>query len=319
MKPYTLPARRDGRWDEDAVPDQSDRTVVITGANTGIGFETARVLAARGARVVLACRNLDKAHAAEQRIVTETGSQRVEVVQVDLSDLDSVRRAAADLNARCNHIDILINNAAVLWPPFSVTGSDVELQFATNYLGHFALTGLVLDKLIRADQARVVCLGSGAHWWVRDLGLSDLSYHRGYRPMMAYGRSKAAVLLFMHELNRRLRAAGSSAVATAAHPGGSKTELISDEQIKPQHLVGRGGLRRAFQLTQVQSAEMGALPILRAATDPEVRRGEYYGPGVMGLLGHPRKARSSPFTRDVQLAKRLWTLSEELTEVTYGI
>lgn len=309
-------ATRRPRWTVADVPDQTGRTAVVTGANSGIGFETARVLADRGAKVILACRNLEKAEAAAARIRVDSGSHLVEVVELDLSDLASVRSAADEIGRRCTAIDLLINNAGVLWPPFTLTDQKIELQFATNHLGHFALTGLLLDRIVRTPGARVVNLASLGHWLVREFDLTDLSFRRGYRPFEAYGQSKLAILLFTRELHRRLAHAGSPAVAVAAHPGGSKTELIRHEPLKITKLFGVEGLRRT---TQFQSALMGALCPLRAATDPGVRGGEYFGPGLLELVGHPKPARSSRRSRDPELARSVWSRSEELTGVHYGI
>jgi NAD(P)-dependent dehydrogenase (short-subunit alcohol dehydrogenase family) len=310
-------AARRPRWTAADILDQSGRTAVVTGANSGIGFEIARALAGRGARVLLACRNDDKAEAAAQRIRADNGSALVELVQLDLSDLASVRDAAKEIGRRCVTVDLLVNNAGVLWPPFTLTDQKIELQFATNHLGHFALTGLLLDRIIHSPGARVVNLASLGHWLVRDFDLTDLSFSRGYRPFEDYGQSKLAILLFTRELQRRLAHAGAPAIAVAAHPGGAKTELIRHEPLKITKMFGVEGLRR---MTQFQSALSGALSPLRAATDPSVRGGEYYGPGgPLELVGAPKPARSSRRSRDPQLAREVWTVSEELTGVHYDV
>jgi NAD(P)-dependent dehydrogenase (short-subunit alcohol dehydrogenase family) len=288
---------------------------VITGANGGLGLETARVLAARGAHLVFGCRDLTKAERAMADLRASAPNASVELVRLDLADLDSVRDAAAEIIRRVERIDLLINNAAVMWPPFTRTEQGVELQFATNHLGHFALAGLLAKTLLASVGSRIVSVSSLGHWTVRNFDLDDLGFRSKYSAIEAYGRSKLANLLFSHELHRRLSSAGSTTISVASHPGGSRTELIRTTPRGPQSRLGPMVLRR---LLQPQDAATGALTTLRAATDLAVRGGEYYGPrGPLEIRGYPELARCSKRSRDVELQARLWARSVELTGVDF--
>ena len=294
-------------WTTTDIPDQSGRTAVITGANTGLGYETAAELAARGAHVVLAVRNLDKGKAAADLIARRHPGAQVTLQELDLSSLESVREAAAQLRAAHDGIDLLINNAGVMWTPKSTTKDGFELQFGTNHLGHFAFTGLLLDRLLPVAGSRVVTVSSIGHRIIADIHFDDLQWERSYNRVAAYGQAKLANLLFTYELQRRLAPHGTT-LAAAVHPGGSDTELA-------RHLPSF--MAPAFSLVS-QSAEMGALPTLRAATDPGVLGAEYYGPDGFGeMRGHPKLVSSSDKSHDVALQRRLWTVSEELTGVVY--
>jgi NAD(P)-dependent dehydrogenase (short-subunit alcohol dehydrogenase family) len=298
-------------WTASNVPDQTGRTAVITGANTGIGFEAAAVLAARGASVVLAVRNLDKGKDAAARIAAATPGADVTIQRLDLSSLDSVRSAAAELTAHHDKIDLLINNAGVMYTPRSTTADGFELQFGTNHLGHFALTGLLLDRLLPVPGSRVVTISSVGHRIRARIHFDDLQLERRYGRIAAYGQAKLANLMFTYELQRILAPAGTT-IAVAAHPGGSNTEL--DRNLPAALRI----LSRALSPLIAQSAAMGALPTLRAATDPTVRGGEYYGPdGFKETRGHPVLVRSSAQSHDTEIQRRLWAVSEELTGVTY--
>jgi NAD(P)-dependent dehydrogenase (short-subunit alcohol dehydrogenase family) len=301
------------RWTEANVPDQAGRTAVVTGANSGIGFEAARVLAARGARVILACRDMARAKEAADRIGAVAPGADVGVVRLDLASLASAREAADELRSACTRIDLLVNNAGVMMPPYGVTADGFELQFGVNHLGHFALTGLLLDRLAGVPGARVVTVSSINHRQGR-VNFDDLQSRRGYRRDAGYGQSKLANLMFTYELQRRLAAAGERAIAVAAHPGLSATRL-------PRYLSPVS--RTFFVLVErpfAQSAAMGALPTLRAAADPAVRGGEYYGPAGPGeIRGFPRLVSSSEAARDEAAQKRLWQESERLTGVSYAI
>ncbi|MFI6350500.1 SDR family NAD(P)-dependent oxidoreductase [Streptomyces sp. NPDC050560] len=295
-----------GDWTEQHIPDQHGRVAVVTGANTGLGFETARMLAARGAAVVLAVRDVEKGRQAAARM---TGD--VTVQALDLASLDSVRSAAADLRAAHPRIDLLINNAGVMYTPRRTTADGFELQFGTNHLGHFALTGLLLDRLLPVPGSRVVTVSSTGHRIRAAIHFDDLQWERAYSRVGAYGQAKLANLMFTYELQRRLAAHGTT-VAVAAHPGLSNTELIRNAPAALRLPV----TWLAPLLTQ--PAEMGALPTLRAATDPAVTGGEYYGPGGRSeLRGYPKLVPSSPDSHDRSTQQRLWTASEELTGVTF--
>ncbi|ORA09442.1 SDR family NAD(P)-dependent oxidoreductase [Mycobacterium arosiense] len=302
-------------WSEGDVPDQSGRVVVVTGANTGIGYEAAAVLAYRGAHVVLAVRNLEKGNAALSRIVAASPRADVTLQQLDLSSLDAIRSAADALRAAYPRIDLLINNAGVMWTPKQVTRDGFELQFGTNHLGHFALTGLLLDRLLVVRDSRVVTVSSVGHRIRADIRFDDLQWERRYDRVAAYGQSKLANLLFTYELQRRLAAqADAKTIAVAAHPGGTNTELARNLP----------GVLRPVQAVLgpvlFQSPAMGALPTLRAATDPTVQGGQYYGPsGFLEQRGRPKLVESSARSHDEELQRRLWTVSEELTGVSFPV
>ena len=295
------------KWTTANIPDQTGRTAVITGANTGLGFETAAALAAKGASVVLAVRNLDKGKEAARRIERATPGAQVQLRELDLSSLDSIRAAADELRSNHESIDLLINNAGVMFTPKSTTKDGFELQFGTNHLGHFALTNLLLDRVLAATGSRIVTVSSQGHRFVRGIRFDDLQADRSYRRVGAYGQAKLANLLFTYELQRRLT--GTNTIAVAAHPGGSKTELTRN--LPP--LVA-AATRLAEPL--FQSADMGALPTLRAATDPGVLGGQYFGPdGFAEQRGHPKVVASSVASHDTDAQRRLWAVSEELTSV----
>jgi NAD(P)-dependent dehydrogenase (short-subunit alcohol dehydrogenase family) len=301
------------KWSAGDVPGQHGRTAVVTGANTGIGFETAKVLAERGATVVLAVRDVDKGKAAAARIAAAPGTD-VTVQHLDLTSLDSVRVAADELRAKHARIDLLINNAGVMYPPRSTTLDGFELQLGTNHLGHFALTGLLLDRLLPVEGSRVVTVSSIAHRIQARIDFEDLQWERRtYSRAGAYGQSKLANLLFTYELQRRLAERGSS-VAVAAHPGIAATELMRNSPALARTAVA------VISPLISQSADRGALPTLRAATDPAVRGGEYYGPdGFRGLKGHPVRTVSSEQSHDTDLQRRLWAVSQELTGVSFPV
>jgi NAD(P)-dependent dehydrogenase (short-subunit alcohol dehydrogenase family) len=303
-------ATKAGRWTAADVPPQTRRVAVITGSNTGIGYQVARVLAARHATVVLACRDVTKAEAAADRIHTGSPLASVTVVHLDLASLGSIRAAANSLNDAYEHIDLLINNAGLMMPPHRQTEDGFELQFGVNHLGPFALTGLLLSRMLGTRGSRVVTVSSLMHHQGR-LDLGNLPFEHGYRRSAAYGRSKLANLLFTYELQRRLAAAGAAPAALAAHPGTSRTELT-------RHLPA--WMRAGALVVPNQSSAMGALPTLRAATDPAAAGGEYYGPAGRGeFTGPARRVESSARSHDAEAARRLWDESERLTGVTYPV
>ena len=302
------------KWTAERIPDQSGRVTVVTGANSGLGLVTARELARKGARTILACRNQAKGEDARGAIEIRAPSAQVEVAELDLASLDSVRAFAGRLRSEHEGIDLLINNAGVMATPRRRTADGFELQFGTNHLGHFALTALVIDMLERRDDARVVTVASGAHRFGR-IAFDNLGGDRRYFRWRAYGQSKLANLLFALELDRRLRAAGSKTKSTAAHPGYAATNL--------QH----AGPTRVDELLMVvpnrffaQSDEMGALPILYAGTEPGVEGGTYVGPdGVAEQRGHPKPVSPSAAARDEAVARRLWEVSERMTGVRFEL
>ena len=308
-----------GRWTEADVPAQRGRTAVITGANTGLGFETARVLAARGAQVVLACRDLGRAKEAAARIISgrpePAGTSPVDVraVRLDLASLASVHEAADEISSACGPIDLLLNNAGVMMTPYRHTADGFELQLGVNHLGHFALTGLLLERMLGREGSRVVTVSSNGHKPGR-IDFDDLQSQRRYRRMAAYYQSKLANLMFTYELQRRLAVAQARTQALAAHPGKARTELTRylPRWMRVEDLI----VEQPFG----QGAAMGALATLRAAADPAARGGQYYGPGGRGeLRGHPGLVESSDRARDTEAQQRLWRESERLTGVSYPV
>ncbi len=302
-------------WTTALIPDQTGRVALITGANSGIGLEAARVLAQHGAHAVLACRTRSKAEAARDSILVDAPKAEVSLVDLDLSSLASVAEGAADFGARFGQLDLLVNNAGVMATPYGRTVDGFEMQFATNHLGHVSLTAHLLPMLLATAQSRVVNVSSLAHKMGR-IDFDDLQSERRYRAWRAYGQSKLANLLFTFELQRRFAAAGADTIAVAAHPGISDTNLADST----------GGVAgRLMSLTQPlaklfsQNAGAGALPTLRAATDPDVRGGEYYGPdGFKEQRGAPERVESNSAAKDAAVARRLWDVSVELTGVPFA-
>ncbi|MFW2335431.1 SDR family NAD(P)-dependent oxidoreductase [Ilumatobacter sp.] len=303
-------------WTVSDIPDQTDRIAVITGANSGLGLETARALAASGATVVMAVRNTEKGRSAIDEIrangTNGDPDADIELLELDLASLDSIRTAATELHDRFERIDLLINNAGVMYTPKQETADGFEMQFGTNHLGHFAWTGLVIDRLLPVEGSRVVTVSSVGHRIRSRIDFDDLQAEEGYNRVSAYGRSKLANLLFTYELQRRLAAADTPTVALAAHPGGSDTEL-------GRHIPGARWLAPLLRPV-TQSAAKGALPTLRAATDPDAEGGQYYGPdGFMETRGDPVVVTSNERSHDVDTQRRLWAASEDLTGVTFPI
>src|ERR1700761_5877015 len=300
------------KWTTADIPDQSGRVAVITGANTGLGYETALALAAHGAHVVLAVRNLDKGKDAIARISAQSPQADVALQELDLTSLESVRAAARQLRADHDRIDLLINNAGVMWTPKSTNEDGFELQFGTNHLGHFAFTGLLLDRLLPVAGSRVVTVSSMGHRIRADIHFDDLQWERSYNRVSAYGQSKLSNLLFTYELQRRLAPSGTT-IAVAAHPGGSNTELM-------RHLPGWAAAVYPAMAPLFQDATMGALPSLRAASDPAVLGGQYYGPdGIGQTRGYPKIVGSSKKSHDADRQRRLWAVSEQLTGVPFPV
>jgi NAD(P)-dependent dehydrogenase (short-subunit alcohol dehydrogenase family) len=302
------------RWTAADIPDQHGRVAVVTGANSGLGLVTARRLAAAGATVVLACRNEGKAEAAAAEIVRRSPGASVEVGRVDLGDLASVERFAADQVARHDRLDLLVNNAGIMYTPRGTTTDGFELQFGTNHLGHFALTGRLLPALLGTDGARVVTVSSLEHRRGH-LRLDDLMAEQKYGRYRAYRQSKLANASFGIELDRRLRAAGAGLLSVVAHPGYSATNLQFTGPLMPDRVLAAIGNR-----VLAQSADMGALPQLYAATAPGVEGGSYIGPGGMGeMRGHPKVVRAIDEANDPAIARQLWEASERLTGVAYAL
>jgi NAD(P)-dependent dehydrogenase (short-subunit alcohol dehydrogenase family) len=303
-------------WSEKDIANQTGRVAVVTGANSGIGLFAAQTLAKKGAEVILACRNLQKAGDALTRIRASVPGANVRVESLDLASLASVRAFAARMQRELPRLDLLVNNAGIMAIPRALTADGFEMQLGTNHLGHFALTGLLLSKLLATSDSRVVTLSSGVHHYGR-IDFDDLMGERRYDKWRAYCQSKLANLLFALELDRRLRRAAAATLSVAAHPGYAATNL---QYVGPE--LTRSKVARAFMsvgnAVLAQSAEMGAHPTLRAATDPSASGGQYYGPGgFRELRGAPVLVKPNRRAQDGESAAQLWDVSTRLTGVTY--
>ncbi|MGI4896392.1 MAG: oxidoreductase [Janthinobacterium lividum] len=308
-------------WTPDGIGPQEGRTVLVTGANSGLGFHVATEFARRGADVLLACRNPERGRAAVEKLraaVADSGVQaRAEVVPLDVSDLAGVRRAASEVLQRRDSIDVLVNNAGVMVPPFGRTVDGFETQVGTNHLGHFAFTGLLLPALLAGGGARVVSVASIAHTFGR-LNRDNYQSERSYQKWLAYGQSKLSNLLFGFELQRRAAAVGAPLTSVVAHPGLSDTNLWKFTALKPGRRVG-AALGAVFGRTVGQPASQGAWPLERAAADADVAGGEYFGPdGFGGWKGFPVPVQAAPYAYDTADAAWLWARSVEWTGVDYA-
>jgi len=301
-------------WTADDVPDLTGKVIIVTGANSGIGYEAAREFARKGAQTILACRNMDKAQVALATIQIGMPEAQVEIMQLDLASQASVHRFADEFKAKYDRLDVLLNNAGIMAVPYVTTEDGFESQFGTNHLGHFALTGLLINLLLTTPGSRVVNVSSGGHRY-GTMDFDDLMYEdgQGYSSIRAYGRSKLANILFTNELQRRYEAIDADAIAVTAHPGLSSTNLAN-------HLNDNWYLKPFMKLEPLtsQSAAMGALPMIRAAVDPDVQGGEYFGPGgFMEQRGYPVLVPSSDASHNIASAQKLWQVSEDLTDVRY--
>ncbi len=297
-------------WTTSDIPDLTGRTALVTGANSGLGFWTTVELARKGAHVLMACRDAGRAEAALQRARGEVPGANVELVTLDLQSLDSIEAAAKEVAARTPALDLLVDNAGIMATPRTTTQDGFEAQLGTNHLGHFALTGRLLPQLLAAPSPRVVVVSSAAHKPGK-INFDDLQSERSYGPWKAYSQSKLANLLFVAELDRRAKAAGLGLVAAAAHPGYAATHLQDASGLK-------GLVMRLGNAVLAQTDAAGARPSLYAATAPDVQGGDYYGPDkLFETRGHPKKVGRTTAAKDVAAAGRLWTVSEELTGVTY--
>jgi NAD(P)-dependent dehydrogenase (short-subunit alcohol dehydrogenase family) len=306
------------KWTAADMPSLKDKVAIVTGANSGLGLHTTIGLAKAGATVVMACRDAAKAATALAQVKDEAPGARVEVMPLDLADLASVRKFAAEFTARYPHLDLLCNNAGVMAVPYAKTKDGFEMQVGVNHFGHFALTGLLLDKLKATPGARVVNVASMAHKWTRGMDLDDPFFeHKPYKRWDAYGKSKLANLLFTFELDRRLKKAGVGVLAAAAHPGYSATNLGFVGPQLENSAVGKLGMQIGNALF-AQPAAMGALPTLYAASMPEVAGGDYIGPdGLQQMRGYPTKVGCRKLAQDQDLQGKWWALSEKLTGVRY--
>ena len=304
-------------WTADDIPNLSGKTIVVTGGNSGIGYEAAKQFARKGADVVVACRDMQKAQAAIASITADQRTASVEAMPLDLASLESVRSFGAAFLVRHKALNVLCNNAGVMALPYRKTADGFEMQFGTNHLGHFALTGLLLERLLATPAARVVNVSSGAHR-MGSIHFDDLQWERGYRKWAAYGQSKLANLLFTYELQRKLNAAAANAISVACHPGYAATNL----QAAGPRMEGSTWMESLSEFANrvaAQSAAMGALPTVYAATAPDVCGGDYIGPdGIAELWGNPKKVQSNSRSHDTAVAAKLWEISEKLTGVRYA-
>lgn len=296
------------KWTSSQVPSQSGKVAIVTGANNGLGYETALALAKKDVEVILACRNLQKAEEAKSQLVNEYPKARIKSMKLDLSSLREVREFTTQFQKEYEKLDLLINNAGIMMSPYEVTEDGFENQLATNYLGHFALTGLLLPLLTSTPGSRVVTLSSLSYKWADEIQFDDFHARKGYSRRKAYGQSKRACLMFAYELHRRLSTAGHSTLSIAAHPGLSKTNL---DQYFPALIRPLGNLF-------LQPAEKGALPVLYAALEEDLKGGEFIGPdGFQELRGYPTKVDSDDYSKDQKIAERLWKASEEMVNIYY--
>jgi NAD(P)-dependent dehydrogenase (short-subunit alcohol dehydrogenase family) len=296
------------KWNTENILSQKGRIVIVTGSSSGIGYETARVLANKQASVIIAVRNLEKGNKALAKIIQQNKDADVRVMELDLANLASVNNFAENFQKNYSRLDLLINNAGVMIPPYSKTTDGFELQFGTNHLGHFALTGQLLKLLISTKASRIVNVSSGAHNF-GTLDFDDLNWEkRNYAQWTAYGDSKLANLYFTYELDRKLKEQGINTVVTASHPGWTATELQRTAGDVMKYLNG----------IFAQDITMGALPNLRAAIEEGLKGGEYFGPnGFMEISGYPVKVESNQLSKDRAIAQKLWVVSEQLTSVKF--
>lgn len=296
------------KWNSDNIPEQKGKTIIVTGSSSGIGFEAARVLALKNGEVIIAVRNPEKGKKALEKIISEKDNANVKVMNLDLANLESVKEFADEFKKKYNKLDILINNAGVMMPPYSKTENGFELQIGTNHFGHFALTLQLLDILTNTKGSRIVNVSSMAHK-AGNINFDDINWEsRKYKPMKSYGDSKIANLYFTNELAKRLSSGNNNPIVVAAHPGWTSTDL--------QRHVGIADFMNRFF---AQNVSMGTLPTLYAAVGPDVESRDYYGPsGFMEMRGYPKKVPPNKLSSDEEIAEKLWEISEEMTGVKYN-
>ena len=301
-------------WTIKNIKDQTGKVMIVTGANSGIGFETAKVFAKFNAHVILACRNLEKAQKAYREITNEVKHAQLTIIQLDLADLSSVQSFVDQFKKSFKRLDVLVNNAGIMNVPYMKTKDGLEMQNGVNHLGHFTLTALLFDILKKTKKSRVVNVSSIMHKYGK-LNFENYLYENGrYTGLRSYGRSKLSNLLFTYELQRRIENKGLDIIATASHPGTSDTNLVNHKK------RGFIGWILGFSKYVAQSQERGALPTIRAALDEDVKSGQYYGPdGFNEMRGNPIVVKSSKKSHDLKSAKRLWEVSEKLTKVKFTL
>ena len=311
--------KKNEKWTSDCIPDLKEKTIVITGANSGLGFEITKILSTKNPHIIMACRNFEKAEKAKASILKENPEASLEIMEIDLSKLASVKNFAKQFSGKFDKLDILFNNAGVMFAPKVITEDGFELHMAANHFGHFALTGLLMDKLAKAENARVISISSMGHRFGK-VNLKNVNYEKGlYNRIMAYSNSKIANLYFSYELDRKLKESKSSIISVAAHPGWTRTNL----QTAGGAIDNSKGSIRFWNFMNIffsQEVDMGVLPQLRAAFDPNVKGGEYFSPEkFLHLRGYPIIKPSSRRSRNKKNAQQFWEVSEELTGVKYKL
>ncbi|MBS3915847.1 MAG: SDR family NAD(P)-dependent oxidoreductase [Bacteroidetes bacterium] len=301
-------------WTADEIPSQQGKTILITGANSGLGLEATKVLSSKGAHVVMTARNLKSGNEAISFIKKENAIAKLDLMQLDLSDFASIHKFSEEFHKKYKQLDVLINNAGVMFPvKRELTKQKFEVQFGTNHLGHFLLTGLLLDLLKSTPNSRIAIQSSGQHkakMGKPDIHFDDLNFDKGYNKYISYTQSKLANLLFAYELDRQLKANKIDITAVAAHPGYTKTNLTRHTGFFVQAIITN---------LLAQNVKMGTLPILRAATDTGVTGGEYFGPTKMNeMRGYPELVKSSHKSYEKEIAGKLWKVSEKLTQIIYN-
>ena len=295
------------KWKFENIPDQTGKIVIVTGANSGIGFEVTKALTRKGAQVIMACRNINNAETAKKKILYEFPDIKIEIIHLDLSDLSSIRQFSNEFLEKYSRLDILCNNAGIMMTPEQKTVNGFELQIGTNYLGHFALTGLLIKMLINTGDSRIISMSSYGHNWGK-IYFDDLNLNNKYDMGKAYAQSKLANLLFAYELQRRLTTLGTNVISNASHPGWTKKTNL------PKYVF----LLRLLNPFIGMKPEKGALSMIYAATAPEAEGGAFYGPnGRFQVRGYPIKVKSSDKSYNLDDAKKLWELSEKLTGITF--
>ncbi len=294
-------------WKFEDIPSQKGKVAIVTGANRGIGFEVVKALARKGAQVIMACRNLDNSEKAKNKILSEYPNVKIDMIYLDLANLSSIREFVTKFQEKYSRLDILCNNAGIFQTPQQKTVDGFELHFGTNHLGHFALTGLLIEMLIKTKNSRIITMSSWGHKF-GEIHFDDLNLDKNYSKGNVYAQSKLANLLFAYELQRKLESNGRNVLSIASHPGWTRTKL------------SKSILIRIFNPFMGMKPENGALSMIYAATAPEAEGGAYYGPnGRLGIKGYPKKVKSNEKSHNLELAKRLWEVSEDLTCIKFSI
>jgi len=301
-------------WNTTKIENMEGKVIIVTGANSGIGFHVTKVLAGKNATVILASRNEEKAKKALKKISDEYKNAKLKYINLDLADLNSIIEFSKKFKSQFNRLDVLCNNAGVMWFPYKKTVDGFELQFGTNHLGHFALTGNLLDYLLKTENSRVITMSSIAHFTGK-IDFADINDEKRYNRYSAYSKSKLANLLFAFELQRKFDEHNINSLSIATHPGIARTNLFNSGTADEKTI--RHYFHKTISFLFGQTAHLGSIPMLRAATDEKIKGGKYYGPLILGLWGWAVRNFSSPRSHNKKLAQKLWEISEELTGVTY--